>query len=220
MLTQHIDIYRKTGFWKQMLKYSAEQKKQINNNVFCKMQKVILPLYLTAFSHCRLFFFYPSDHLRKNCIQIVSVALNTVGIFAVFIGPHCECNAQSLHAGLGQKKENTIFICMCRRVCVCIHAFRNLPPENGEKLYTVGLCEGGGRETNESKEETCCFDVKQRNKQADAERQRQSEIKRRTEINRIGDRYKGIALCEPAPGGFLTAWTMFLSFGLCVCVRV
>ena len=49
-----------------------------------------------------------------------------------------------------------------------------------------------------------------------------SDIKREREINRGRDRYKGITLCEPAPGGFLTAWTMFLSLGLCarVCVCV
>lgn len=39
----------------------------------------------------------------------------------------------------------------------------------------MGLCERGNRGKNESKEVTCCFDVKRRNEQTDAERQRQAE---------------------------------------------
>ena len=52
------------------------------------------------------------------------------------------------------------------------------------------------------------------------DKDRQNEITWDKEINRGRDGYKGITLCEPAPGGFLTAWTMFLSFSVCMCVRV
>lgn len=57
------------------------------------------------------------------------------------------------------------------------------------------------------------------------DKDRQSAMTMEKEINGGRDRYKGITLCEPAPGGILTAWTMFLSFVfvlcvLCVCVHV
>lgn len=49
----------------------------------------------------------PHDHLRKNCIQIVSGAVHTVGIFAVSVVSHCECKTHSAHAfGLQERNLN------------------------------------------------------------------------------------------------------------------
>lgn len=53
-------------------------------------------------------------------------------------------------------------------------------------------------------------------KQTETETERKKMTK---EINGGRDRYKGFTLCEPAPGGLLTAWTMLLS-SVYVCVRV
>lgn len=62
-------------------------------------------------------------------------------------------------------------------VCVCIYASRKIAARqtNNEKRHTVGLCEGREGKEYKSKEASRCFDVKRRNKQMDAERQRQTE---------------------------------------------